>query len=76
MLSESTVYQRILRVGESRGALMQARESVVENAEVRFGILPEEFTQRLAAIDDRKRLSRMHKAAVTAATWQDTLEVE
>jgi hypothetical protein len=76
MLSESTVYQRILRVGESRGVLLRSRESILEIANMRFGTLPEEFAEQLEKIDDRKRLIRMHLASVSAKSWQEILEVE
>jgi predicted transposase/invertase (TIGR01784 family) len=57
-------FQRGVQQGVGLGQETNARESVLDVLETRFGTLPAELLQRLAEIHDIARLKHLHKTAI------------
>lgn len=51
--------------GLERGLLQNARETVVELLQVRFGELPETLVEAIMVLDERPRLKVLHRMAIT-----------
>ena len=50
---------------EKRGSLKIARESVLENLDVRFGEVPSEIVEAVNAIEDLSRLRQRRRQSIT-----------
>jgi hypothetical protein len=72
-LEDSTTYQLILRRGEARGKIDEARRFVTRFGSRQFGPPPAAVEAALAAVTDRDRLERMFDAIPTVAGWDDLL---
>jgi hypothetical protein len=51
----------------SEGALIRAREAVIEALEVRFGGIPFALREQVLALDDLAALKSQHRRAITVA---------
>jgi hypothetical protein len=76
-MEESTTYQAIIRKGEERGlqrgALLEARKTLLRLGRKRFGEPPLETAAVLEAINDLERLERMSERLLDVTTWDDLL---
>ena len=51
--------------GREEGSLAQARESVIEALEIRFGEISADLRQRINALDNLRTLKAQHRRAIT-----------
>jgi hypothetical protein len=51
--------------GRQEGSLVQARESVIEALEIRFGEVSNDLRQRITALDNLRTLKAQHRRAIT-----------
>ena len=51
--------------GREEGSLAQARESVIEALEIRFGEVQPELVERINALDNLPTLKAQHRRAIT-----------
>jgi hypothetical protein len=54
-----------LKVGREEGSLAQARESVIDALEIRFGEVPNDLRERITALDNLRTLKAQHRRAIT-----------
>ena len=54
-----------LTEGRQEGSLAQARESVIEALEIRFGEISADLRQRINALDNLRTLKAQHRRAIT-----------
>ena len=59
-----TIAEALMQQGEERAQLRSARKAVQDVLEERFGSVPEEVKQRIAAATDLERLWKAHRQAV------------
>ncbi len=72
ILEDSTTYQGIMR----RGALRGRQDTLLEQAQERFGPPTPQAEAALRAITDTPRLQRMGRHVFHAAGWDDLLATE
>ena len=51
--------------GRQEGSLVQARESVIEALEIRFGEVSNDLRERITAFQDLRTLKAQHRRAIT-----------
>jgi predicted transposase YdaD len=51
--------------GRQEGSLTQARDSVIEALEIRFGEVSNNLRQRITALDNLRTLKAQHRRAIT-----------
>ncbi|MFP4008385.1 MAG: hypothetical protein ACLFV6_10335 [Spirulinaceae cyanobacterium] len=61
----------IERFALARGALLNAREAVIEALHVRFEAVPETIVEAVNQIEDGAVLKGLHRQAITVATLTD-----
>ena len=54
-----------LKVGREEGSLAQARESVIDALEIRFGEVSNDLRERITALDNLRTLKAQHCRAIT-----------
>ena len=54
-----------LQEGREEGSLVQARESVIEALEIRFGEVSNDLRERINAFQDLRTLKAQHRRAIT-----------
>jgi hypothetical protein len=54
-----------LQEGRQEGSLVQARESVIEALEIRFGEVSNDLRERITALDNLRSLKAQHRRAIT-----------
>ena len=54
-----------LTEGRQEGSLAQARESVIEALEIRFGDISADLCERINALDNLRTLKAQHRRAIT-----------
>jgi predicted transposase YdaD len=72
-MTESTTYQAILREGEARGAVAEARRWLTMQGEVRFGPPDRRTRKALDGIDDLSRLEALGVRLLHVKSWQELL---
>ncbi len=72
-MEESTFYQGILEKGEVKGAIKQARRSLLLQGEVRFGLADAKIKAALDGIADAAELDALAVRMLTANNWHDLL---
>ena len=55
----------LTRMSREEGSLAQARESVIEALEIRFGEVSAELRERITALDNLRTLKAQHRRAIT-----------
>jgi len=60
-----TLTRMSLQEGREEGSLVQARESVIEALEIRFGEVQPELVERINALDNLRTLKAQHRRAIT-----------
>jgi predicted transposase YdaD len=75
-MEESVTYQAILRKGEERGRVKEARRMLLVLGREKFGAPDDAAQATLDAIDDRQRLEELSKRLFGASTWRELLESE
>ena len=56
--------------GREEGSLVQARESVIEALEIRFGEVQPELVERINAFQDLRTLKAQHRRAITVSSLE------
>ena len=56
--------------GREEGSLVQARESVIEALEIRFGEVQPELVERINAFQDLRTLKAQHRRAITVPSLE------
>ena len=56
--------------GREEGSLAQARESVIEALEIRFGEVQPELVERINALDNLPTLKAQHRRAITVPSLE------
>jgi predicted transposase YdaD len=56
--------------GREEGSLAQARESVIEALEIRFGGVQPELVERINALDNLPTLKAQHRRAITVSSLE------
>ena len=56
--------------GREEGSLAQARESVIEALEIRFGEVSAELRERITALDNLRTLKVQHRRAITVPSLE------
>ena len=51
--------------GRQEGSLVQARDSVIEALEIRFGEVSNDLRERITALDNLRTLKAQHRRAIT-----------
>jgi predicted transposase YdaD len=51
--------------GRQEGSLTQARDSVIEALEIRFGEISNDLRERITALDNLRSLKAQHRRAIT-----------
>ena len=54
----------LTRMSRDEGSLAQARESVIEALEIRFGEVSAELRERITALDNLRTLKAQHRRAI------------
>jgi len=54
----------LTRMSREEGSLAQARESVIEALEIRFGEVSAELRERITALDNLRTLKAQHRRAI------------
>ena len=67
----ATLAEQWMEEGAQRGAIANARESVLQVLEVRFGAVRDDLRGRIEAIEDLSVLRELHKTAVAAPSLED-----
>ena len=57
--------------GREEGSLAQARESVIEALEVRFGEVSPELRERINSLDNLRTLKAQHRRAITVPSLDE-----
>ena len=55
----------LTRMSREEGSLVQARESVIEALEIRFGEISSDLRERITAFQDLRTLKAQHRRAIT-----------
>ena len=55
----------LTRMSREEGSLAQARESVIEALEIRFGEVSNDLRERITALDNLRALKAQHRRAIT-----------
>ena len=55
----------LTRMSREEGSLTQARESVIEALEIRFGEVSSDLRERITALDNLRTLKAQHRRAIT-----------
>ena len=55
----------LTRMSREEGSLTQARESVIEALEIRFGEISSDLRERITAFQDLRTLKAQHRRAIT-----------
>ena len=58
-------HQEGRKEGRQEGSLVQARESVIEALEIRFGEVSSDLRERITALDNLRTLKAQHRRAIT-----------
>jgi predicted transposase YdaD len=74
-MEESSTYQLILSRGEARGRVEEARETLMDVGQLKFG--EPDAAQRVAieAITDRQRLRLLTRRVLAVSSWQELLAI-
>ena len=56
--------------GREEGSLAQARESVIEALEIRFGEVSTDLRERITALDNLRTLKAQHRRAITVPSLE------
>ena len=59
-----------LQEGREEGSLAQARESVIEALEIRFGEVSKDLRERITALDNLRTLKAQHRRAITVPSLE------
>jgi hypothetical protein len=73
----ATIAQQWIEQGIEQGIVQNARESVFDILQIRFGTIPSDVVETITALDDALRLKVLHKRAVTVqslAEFEQVLE--
>jgi len=65
-----TLTRMSLQEGREEGSLVQARESVIEALEIRFGEVQPELVERINALDNLRTLKAQHRRAITVPSLE------
>ena len=60
----------LTRMSREEGSLTQARESVIEALEIRFGEVQPELVERINAFQDLRTLKAQHRRAITVSSLE------
>ena len=60
-----TLTRMSLQEGRQEGSLVQARDSVIEALEIRFGEVSNDLRERIIALDNLRTLKAQHRRAIT-----------
>ena len=60
----------LTRMSREEGSLAQARESVIEALEIRFGEVSAELRERITALDNLRTLKAQHRRAITVPSLE------
>ena len=60
-----TLTRMSLQEGRQEGSLVQARDSVIEALEIRFGEVSNDLRERITALDNLRTLKAQHRRAIT-----------
>ncbi|MBF0524701.1 MAG: Rpn family recombination-promoting nuclease/putative transposase [Deltaproteobacteria bacterium] len=60
------VAEQFIEEGIQKSVLINAREAVIENIEIRFGQVPNEITESISGLSDMGLLKALHKQAILA----------
>ena len=66
-----TMAEYLIQEGEKRGETQAKREAVLKLIRLRFNIVPETVTRKVASIRSLSRLDALFENAVTAQTLDD-----
>ena len=56
--------------GRQEGSLVQARDSVIEALEIRFGEVSNDLRERITALDNLRTLKAQHRRAITVPSLE------
>jgi hypothetical protein len=65
-----TLTRMSLQEGREEGSLAQARESVIEALEIRFGEVSTDLRERITALDNLRTLKAQHRRAITVPSLE------
>jgi hypothetical protein len=65
-----TLTRMSLQEGREEGSLVQARESVIEALEIRFGEISSDLRERITALDNLRSLKAQHRRAITVPSLE------
>ena len=65
-----TLTRMSLQEGREEGSLVQARESVIEALEIRFGEVSADLRERINAFQDLRTLKAQHRRAITVPSLE------
>jgi hypothetical protein len=68
-MRESSTYQYILDEGRTD----EARQVLLRQGRAKFGAPPKDVRDAIKAIDDLRRLQRLHLRLLAVNSWQDLL---
>ena len=60
----------LTRMSREEGSLTQARESVIEALEIRFGEISSDLRERITAFQDLRTLKAQHRRAITVPSLE------
>lgn len=63
------------RHGIKKGRLQNARESVIENLQVRFELVPETIVEAVNATDDLMLLKQLHRDSITVGSLEEFVTI-
>jgi hypothetical protein len=72
-IEESSVYQGILRKGEARGRVEEARKFLAIQGRKKFGPPDEQTEAKIAALSDLERLHELGARILDVASWDELL---
>jgi hypothetical protein len=58
----------LTRMSREEGSLAQARDSVIEALEIRFGEISNDLRERITALDNLRSLKDQHRRAITVSS--------
>ena len=61
-------HQEGRKEGRQEGSLTQARDSVIEALEIRFGEISNDLRERITALDNLRTLKAQHRRAITVSS--------
>jgi predicted transposase YdaD len=74
-MEDSVTYQAIIAKGEQRGALREARKTLLMLGREQFGAPTPEVTAAIEAINDLDRLEQLSIRVLHAGSWQELLDL-